>query len=87
MSTKFSIKCVADNEKEAQEKIKSYMLKVKPGLYRCKLCIDLDFACTGNLKAHIESQHYSPGYTCGNCSKVFRIKNTVANHVKKCEEK
>ena len=88
MSTKFKLKCVADsNNLEGEERIRSYMVKVQPGFYRCKLCIHFNFACTANLKAHIESRHYSPGYTCGKCSKVFKISNVARKHLKKCEQK
>ena len=87
MSTKFKFKCVADRDYyhlEGEERIRSYMVKVQPGFYRCNLCPNLDFSCSGNLKAHVESQHYSPGYSCNNCSKVFKIKNVLTKHLKKC---
>ena len=85
MSTKFKFKYVADNSNlEGEERIRSYMVKVKPRFYRCKLCKNLDFACTSNLKAHIESRHYSPGYTCEKCSKLFNIRIVAVKHSKTC---
>ena len=46
----------------------------------------MDFACSANVKAHVEYHHYSPGYPCPNlnCSKVYKVKTVLVKHLKKC---
>ena len=63
--------------------IQKFMINTGGGRYKCTECPDFDFTCFGNLRAHIECHHYSPGYKCQFCEKVFRIRNVHSRHVKK----
>jgi len=38
---------------------------------------------SSNLRAHVESKHYSPWYRCRFCEKSFRLRNSRAAHEKK----
>ena len=66
------------------DQLQWYMVRVQAGYFKCRECPDLDFRCSGNLRAHVESHHYSPGYKCPNCQKMFKIRNVYSKHVKKC---
>ena len=70
-----------------EERIKTYMIKVQPGYWKCAICVDVDFTCSGNVRAHVESHHYSPGYTCPLCKKILKIKNVYTKHIKTCASK
>ena len=63
--------------------ITSYIEKVHSGYWLCRAC-QTDFSCSGNARAHVESKHYTPGYTCPQCTKYFKIRNNFTQHVKKC---
>ena len=65
------------------DKIEDFYYKPKPACYRCKKCPDVEFKCHGNIKAHVESKHYSPGYKCDTCEKVFKIENVLRSHRRK----
>ena len=48
-------------------------------------CLACGHVCqtSSNLRAHVESKHYSPGYNCRFCEKSFRLRNSRAAHEKK----
>ena len=52
-------------------------------IWYCRMC-SMDFSCSGNARAHVESKHYTPGYTCPHCQKYFKIRNNFTQHVKQC---
>ena len=45
-------------------------------MYTCKICQQV-FTCFGNVEAHIHSRHYSPGYSCVKCCRVFKSRKTL----------
>ena len=69
-----------------KEIIDSYIEKVHSGYWLCRAC-QTDFSCSGNARAHVESKHYTPGYTCPHCDKYYKIRNNFTQHAKKCSAK
>ena len=51
------------------------------GKFYCRTC-GFSEKHSSNLKAHIESKHYSPGYSCPHCGREFKIENTLRRHLK-----
>ena len=51
------------------------------GKFYCRTC-GFSEKHSSNLKAHIESKHYSPGYSCPHCQREFKIENTLRRHLK-----
>merc|ERR1712173_473164 len=68
----------------AEDRIRAYITRDFPGLFKCVECPHLDFACSANVKAHVEYHHYSPGYQCKNCNKVYKVRTVLVKHLKKC---
>ena len=60
--------------------IASYMARSGP-LYICKGC-EFTGKSHSNLRSHVESKHYSPGYICISCGKEFRTKYSHLRHCK-----
>ena len=69
-----------------KEIIDSYVERVQSGLWLCRAC-HKDFTCSGNVRAHVEAKHYSPGYDCPHCGKYFKIRNNYTQHIKTCKSK
>ena len=69
------------------EKIRAYIGKApsEPGRYNymCNACGFVD-KCHGNLRVHVESKHYSPGYNCRYCGREFKIRASYKRHEKGC---
>ena len=36
------------------------------------------------MRAHVESKHYTPGYPCKYCGRIFKISKTRWTHYRKC---
>jgi len=70
----------ADGKGEAY--IKELMGKTAEGYHLCNACGSVQRNST-NLRTHVESHHYSPGYKCTRCYRVFKIRNSWRVHVKK----
>ena len=49
--------------------------------HKCETC-GKKYWNTFNLKTHIESNHSNSTYPCGQCSKVFKVKNYLQTHVR-----
>ena len=62
--------------------IKELMGKTAEGYHLCNACGSVQRNST-NLRTHVESHHYSPGYKCTRCYRVFKIRNSWRVHVKK----
>ena len=56
------------------------------GKYKCKECPHLEFTWIGNIKGHVEYYHYSPGYQCNVCNKVYKVRRAFVKHIKKHED-
>jgi len=65
------------------EGVLNLMVKLGSFQYKCAVC-DNTFKFSSNLRAHIESKHYSPGYKCAVCCKDFKIRKVYTQHLKKC---
>ena len=65
------------------EELAKYVLKIDPKMFKCAAC-GMASPFSSNIRAHVESQHYSPGYTCEFCSKMFKIRKSYNIHMKKC---
>jgi len=63
--------------------LEKYMVKLGHKSYKCSAC-DSTFSFSSNLRAHVESKHYSPGYTCSYCNKEFKIRKVYTQHLRKC---
>ena len=68
---------------QGEDNVQEFYYKPRPGIYHCKYCPGLEFKCQGNVRAHVESKHYSPGYKCENCNKIFKIRNCFLTHRRK----
>ena len=68
-----------DNE----SRVRSYMEQIGRGYYKCRDC-EYGPSIYGNVKSHIESKHYSPGYVCMHCNKMYRMEKVMKTHQKKC---
>ena len=73
-------------DREEDERIvESYMRKLGPRQHACKECPGKMFQNKGNLRAHIENFHYSPGYFCLKCGKRFKAQKNCKSHIKLCQ--
>ena len=68
---------------ERDDELERYMVKLGHKQYQCTAC-DSMFTFSSNLRAHVESKHYSPGYNCSICSRDFKIRKVYTQHLKKC---
>ena len=69
------------------DKIKEfYGGRMADGLYHCKVCGFFE-RNNSNMRAHVESKHYSPGYPCPICGKIFKIHASKNLHYKTCLRK
>ena len=64
------------------ETLKTYFDRVQ-GIYACKACGKTEKSHS-NMRYHVESRHYSPGYFCPNCGKRFQIILHRQRHQKTC---
>ena len=69
---------------EGVDKIKLYMGRTIDGLYVCRACGNLQKHAS-NMRTHVESKHYSPGYPCQTCGRVYKLRNTMTQHGKVCK--
>ena len=67
---------------DPETRIKELMGKTPDGLQLCNVCGKTERNST-NLRTHVESHHYSPGYKCERCYQVFKIRNSWRAHCKK----
>ena len=63
--------------------IRSYFGRTAEGSLSCTGC-DYVNMYPNNLRSHIESKHYSPGYKCQFCGRLFKIMKSCRWHEKKC---
>jgi len=52
------------------------------GMYICRACGSVQKSHS-NLRFHVESKHYSPGYACNLCGQVFKILKNMQAHRKR----
>ena len=72
---------------EAVDKIKNFYERNQlDGFYYCNNCVYADKHFS-NIRCHVESKHYSPGYPCSICGKVFKIRSSIRRHTKICNVK
>ena len=69
---------------KCNEEVKSYFYRSADGLYRCKSCNKTE-KYRPNMRYHVESKHYSPGYSCHICGKTFQTYGSVKRHEKICQ--
>jgi transposase-like protein len=55
-------------------------------VHKCIVCPQFDFSCSANLRAHVELHHYTPGYRCNVCEKMFKKSKDATAHVKNCQK-
>ena len=68
-------------DKELDKVIKSKMVKVEPGLYKCCDC-SYTSAKSSTMVCHIESKHVTTaGAKCANCKKICRTREALRKHV------
>ena len=65
--------------------VESYIHKIGPSTYECKVCPGKYYNHKGNLRNHIEGNHYTLGYICENCQKKFNTRNYFYAHVRTCQ--
>ena len=74
---------IAGRSSDRDGELEKYMVKLGHKSYKCSAC-DSTFSFSSNLRAHVESKHYSPGYTCTYCNKEFKIRKVYTQHLRKC---
>ena len=74
---------IAGRNSDRDGELEKYMVKLGHKSYKCSAC-DSTFSFSSNLRAHVESKHYSPGYTCSYCNKEFKIRKVYTQHLRKC---
>ena len=57
------------------------MTKDTDGKPMCSVC-NTNFSNSANLRGHVEAHHYSPGYACPTCFKVYKLRKSFTHHVK-----
>ena len=72
-----------DNPMDNDLRIRSFMDHIGKGYYTCRHC-EYGPSIYANVKAHVESKHYSPGYTCSICDQTYRMEKVMKRHMKKC---
>ena len=60
--------------------VKNYMVKIGQSQWKCAAC-GVFYNVTSNLRAHIESKHYSPGYKCPYCGLMLKTRNGCKHHI------
>ena len=76
-----------DPEIQNPEDLKKFILKEPvTSLYVCGICSNLRHKVLSNVRAHIESKHYSHMFTyeCKYCDKTFNTKTGFTKHKPKC---
>ena len=71
--------------KNLKSDLSSYYFRDIDGFYQCRVCPDYKQKSSGNMRAHVESKHYTPGYNCKVCGKYFRIQISLHNHNRTCK--
>ena len=77
---------ITDREEDEQI-VESFMQRLGNGQWVCRQCPEKISAHKGNLRAHVEASHHSPGYPCPSCRKTFKTRNYFTNHYKICKKK
>ena len=65
-----------------EDRVKAYITR-HMGKFKCIECPHLEFTHKANIVGHIEYYHYSPGYQCEICNKVYKVKRVMVKHLKK----
>jgi len=73
-----------DNFSERKEEVKDYFQRSVEGLYQCKVCGKTE-KYRPSMRYHVESKHYSPGYSCQFCGKEFQTYQSVKGHERSCQ--
>ena len=73
-----------DNLANRKEEVKDYFGRSAEGFYQCKSCGKTE-KYHSNLRSHVESKHYSPGYSCPICGTTFRTNQAVKKHERNCQ--
>ena len=60
--------------------VKNYMVKTGHSQWKCAAC-GVFYNVSSNLRAHIESKHYSPGYKCPYCGLSLKTRNGMKHHI------
>ena len=71
--------------KNLKSDLSSYYFRDVDGFYQCRVCPEYKQKTSGNMRAHVESKHYTPGYNCKVCGKFFRIQISLHNHNRICK--
>ena len=67
----------------SNDQVRDYFGRTNDGSFICKACGKTQKSYS-NMRQHVESKHYSPGYTCENCGKIFQAIQSYNKHQKKC---
>ena len=82
LKNKFHFSLAGKTFSNVDEQLKDYFGRHE-GIYYCKACGKTEKSHS-NMRYHVESKHYSPGYSCQNCGKHFQIKTFLQRHLKFC---
>ena len=63
------------------DQVTQFFGRSEDGQYFCKAC-GLRCKAHSILRAHVQSKHYTPGYPCDDCGKVYSHKSSLLKHYK-----
>ena len=64
--------------------VRDFLQHISRGTYKCTQC-DHPPNNLANVKSHVESKHFSPGYQCRFCGRTYAIEKTAKSHMKACQ--
>ena len=74
---------VGKTKLDLPEGVARLMVKIDTGKWQCKGCNDgIIHTKSSNLRAHIEANHYTPGYKCEICNRMMKSRNAYRSHMK-----
>ena len=76
---------VAQDHIKIHFEVRAFLQKIGGGNYKCLQC-DQPPNNFANSKSHVESKHFSPGYSCAYCGRAYAVEKALKRHMKKCKD-
>ena len=74
------------SKEDVDPRVKEYFGRSSNGEHFCLTCGHVA-GSSSNLRAHVESKHYSPWYKCRFCDQTFKIRNSRVGHERRMHKK